>query len=76
MVDLHNEILFGYLKINFTENWVELEPIILNEVTQTPKILHIIIESSGVCILFIIQSEVRELISCHVFLARRWNKVL
>ena len=42
----------------------------------TSKILHIIIESSGVCILFIIQSEVRELISCHVFLARRWNKVL
>jgi hypothetical protein len=37
---LHNEIIFSYLKkdiMRFADKWMELENVILSEVTQTQK---------------------------------------
>jgi len=43
LVDLHNEILLSFRNediINFACKWMELENIILSEVTQTQKDIH------------------------------------
>jgi hypothetical protein len=45
MVHIHNGILFIYKNediMNFTGRWMELENIILSEVTQTQKDMHVI----------------------------------